>query len=140
VRDVAHPDSAAQKADVLAVLDGMAEGADAALDAGWRARSLEVLNKADLLGGPEAVAARAEGGLAVSALTGEGLEALRAALDERLSAGMVVEAFSLPAEDGARLAWLYRHGEVLDRAEQAGRIHLTVRLSPADRARFGQLA
>jgi GTP-binding protein HflX len=140
VRDVAHPDSAAQKADVLAVLDGMAEGTDAALDADWRTRCIEVLNKADLLGGPEAVAARAEGGLAVSALTGEGLDALRAALDARLAAGMVVAEVALAPADGARLAWLYRHGEVLERAETDGLIRLTVRLSPADRARFGQLA
>ena len=49
VRDAAHPDTAAQRADVIAVLDGMV--ADGTLDAGWPARTIEVLNKADLLGG-----------------------------------------------------------------------------------------
>ncbi len=140
VRDVAHPDSAAQKADVQAVLDGMAEGAEASLDPGWRARCIEVLNKADLLGGPEAIAARFPGALAVSALTGEGLDALRAALDARLGANLVTESVELPASDGARIAWLYRHGEVIGREEAEGRLRLTVRLSPADRARFAQLA
>jgi len=140
VRDVAHPDSAAQRTDVHAVLDEMAEGEHAAMGEDWRARTIEVLNKADLLGGPEAVAARIEGGLAVSAITGEGLDALRAALDARLASGMVVAELSLPAADGARLAWLYRHGEVLHRVEEEGAVRLTVRLSPADRARFGQLA
>jgi GTP-binding protein HflX len=140
VRDVAHPDSAAQRADVHAVLDGMAEGPEATLDAGWRGRCIEVLNKADLLGGPEAIAARFPGALAVSALTGEGLDALRAALDARLGASLVTERVELPASDGARIAWLYRHGEVIAREEAEGRLRLTVRLSPADRARFAQLA
>lgn len=139
VRDVAHPDSTAQRNDVNAVLDEMTVGPDAPLDGGWRGRCIEVLNKADLLGGPEAIASRAVGGLAVSALTGEGLEALSAALDARLSENMVTERFELPSEDGSRLAWLYRHGEVLERQEAEGSIHLTVRISPANRARYGLL-
>ncbi|MCX8135134.1 MAG: GTPase HflX [Roseococcus sp.] len=139
VRDVAHPDSAAQRADVHAVLDGMAEGPEGSLDAGWRARCIEVLNKADLIGGPEAIVARFPGALAVSALTGEGLDALRAALDARLGAHLVTECIDVPASDGARIAWLYRHGEVVGREEAEGRLRLTVRLSPADRARFAQL-
>ncbi|WP_424812122.1 GTPase HflX [Roseococcus sp. YIM B11640] len=140
VRDVAHPDSIAQRNDVSGVLDEMAEGPDAPLDAGWRARTIEVLNKADLLGGVEAIAARAEGGLAVSALEGEGLDELRAVLDQRLSASMTTERFDIEPTDGARLAWLYRHGEVLEREDEEGVIHVTVRLSPADRARYDQLA
>ncbi|MBX9749113.1 MAG: GTPase HflX [Roseococcus sp.] len=140
VRDVAHPDSTAQRNDVNAVLDEMTEGADAALDGGWRGRCIEVLNKADLLGGPEAIASRAAGGLAVSALTGEGLDVLRATLDSRLSETMVTERFEVPSEDGSRLAWLYRHGEVLDRQETEDSIQLTVRISPANRARYGLLS
>ena len=38
VRDVAHPDSAAQRADVVRVLDGMVK--DGVLDADWPARTL----------------------------------------------------------------------------------------------------
>ena len=53
VRDAAHPDSAAQRGDVLAVLDGMVR--DGVLDAGWPARTIEVMNKADLIGGIDAV-------------------------------------------------------------------------------------
>nr|WP_282571845.1 GTPase HflX [Roseomonas acroporae] len=158
VRDVAHPDTAAQRADVLGVLDDMAEGPDAALDAGWRSRVIEVLNKADLLGGtdhvpggqapvgaqagaPGSVAPGQDGqAVAVSALTGEGLEALRAVLDERLAAGMETVELALPAADGAGLAWLYRHGEVLSREDGEHDIQLRVRLSPADRARFEQRA
>src|SRR6202041_891675 len=56
VRDAAHPDTAAQRADVIGVLAGMVE--EGTLDADWPARTIEVLNKADLLGGVAQVSAR----------------------------------------------------------------------------------
>ncbi|MDT7953001.1 MAG: GTPase HflX [Acetobacteraceae bacterium] len=133
VRDVAHPDSAAQRSDVVAVLDGMVR--DGALDEGWPSRTIEVLNKADLLGGAPAVQAR-EGAVAVSAITGDGLDHLRDAIDARISAGMQLLDYHLQASDGAGLAWLYEHGEVLSRADGEDGVHVHVRLLPADRARF----
>jgi GTP-binding protein HflX len=100
---------------------------------------MEVLNKADLLGGVSAAAGGDPGAVAVSALTGEGLPDLRAAIDARLSAGLELVDYAIPPSDGARLAWLYRHGEVVNREERdGGDIAVTVRLSPADRARFEQ--
>ena len=133
VRDAAHPDQTAQRADVVAVLDGMV--ADGALEESWPTRTLEVLNKADLLGGVAHVPVRA-GMVAASAITGEGLAALREAIDERIAAGMEVADYTIPPSDGARLAWLYQHGEVIDRDDGEVAIHVTVRLLPADRARF----
>ena len=133
IRDVAHPDSAAQRADVVAVLEGMEK--DGTLDADWRSRTLEVLNKADLLGGVAHVPPRGEA-VPVSAVTGEGLPALLAAVDARIASGMEQLDYSLAPEDGARLAWLYQHGEVLSRNDAEDAIHLRVRLLPADRARF----
>ncbi len=139
VRDVAHPDTAAQRGDVLRVLAEMAAGTGAALDEGWEGRLVEVLNKADLLGGTGQVPGAGSGdAIAVSALTGEGLDDLRAAMDARLSAGLDTVDYHLPAADGARLAWLYRHGEVLTRDQVEDEVRVTVRLSPADRARFEQ--
>lgn len=145
VRDIAHPDSAAQRADVLEVLTEMAAGDNPSIDAAWPERVVEVLNKEDLLGGdPEAVEtarrAATHGAIAVSALTGEGLDDLRTTLDAKLSAGMVTLETALPPADGARIAWLYEHGEVLDRRDAEDAIRLTVRLSPANRARFEQLS
>ena len=133
VRDASHADSAAQRADVIAVLDGMAK--DHALDADWRERSIEVLNKADLIGGVEAVEAR-DGCIAVSAITGEALPALLEAIDVRIAAGMQLLQYDIPAGEGARLSWLYDHGEVIGREDGDEQVHVTVRLSPADRARF----
>jgi GTP-binding protein HflX len=137
VRDAAHPDTAAQRADVLGVLAGMAEGPQAALDADWPSRVVEVLNKADLMGGVGAVP-HPDGAIAVSALTGDGLDTLRAALDRRLAAGMETAEYRLAPSDGAGIAWLYEHGEVIGRDDAEEAIRLTVRLSPAARARFEQ--
>jgi GTPase len=133
VQDVSQPDAAAQRADVLAVLDGMVR--DGMLDAGWPTRTIDVLNKADRLGGAGAVEAR-RGGVVVSALTGEGLDTLRDAVDARLSEGMQTVGYDLPIADGAELAWLYQHGEVISRQGRDDAIHVTVRLLPLDRARF----
>ena len=133
VRDAAHPDSAAQRADVLGVLDGMEK--DGSIDAAWPSRVIEVLNKADLLGGASQVQAR-DGAIPISAITGDGLPVLLEAVDERMAAGMEQADYDILPADGARLAWLYEHGEVLQRDDREEAIHLTVRLLPADRARF----
>ncbi len=133
VRDIAHPDTTSQRIDVVQVLDGMVR--DGTLDPAWPGRTIEVLNKADLMGGPDMVAAR-ENCVAVSAITGDGLAVLCAAIDARISAGMEVAEYVLPQSDGARLAWLYQHGEVLHRADAEDGLHLRVRMLPANRARF----
>ncbi len=133
VRDVAHPDSAAQRADVIGVLEGMEK--DGTIDERWRERTIEVLNKADLLGGVANVPPRGEA-VPISAVTGEGIPALLGAIDHRIAAGMEQLEYAIPPEDGARLAWLYQHGEVLQRDDADDAIHLRVRLLPADRARF----
>ncbi len=133
VRDAAHPDSTAQRGDVVAVLDGMVK--DGTLDGDWRRRAIEVLNKADLLGGVAGIEARS-GAVPVSAITGEGLETLKNAIDTRIAAGLDIAEYDLAPADGARIAWLYQHGEVLHRTDGEDTIHLTVRLRSADRARF----
>ena len=120
---------------MVAVLEGMAK--DGTLDPHWPDRTIEVLNKADLLGGIAAVPARA-GSIPVSAVTGEGLGALLATIDARIAAAMEVADYAIPPADGARLAWLYQHGEVVGRQDDDTAIHVTVRLLPADRARFEQ--
>ncbi len=137
VRDAAHPDSAAQRADVMKVLDDMV--ADGALDDAWPSRTIEVLNKADLLGGVEGVSAR-PGAVAVSAITGDGLSALVRAIDARIAEGMETATYDIPPEDGASLAWLYQHGEVVTRSDADTAVRVTVRLLPADRARFERRA
>ena len=133
VRDAAHPETIAQRGDVIKVLDDMV--ADGTLDPSWPDRTIEVLNKADLLGGVAGIPLR-DGAVAVSAITGEGLEALKAAIDTRIALGMEVADYDIPPQDGARMAWLYQHGEVVQRHDDDAAVHMKVRLLPADRARF----
>ena len=133
VRDTAHPETTAQRGDVIKVLDDMV--ADGTLDPSWPDRTIEVLNKADLLGGVAEVPVR-EGAVAVSAMTGEGLEALKASIDLRIAQGMELADYAIPPQDGARMAWLYQHGEVVERHDDDAAVHMKVRLLPADRARF----
>jgi GTP-binding protein HflX len=136
VRDVAHPESAAQRADVHQVLGELA--LSASLDDG---RVIEALNKIDLLA-PDAresvlnQAARDPNVVALSALDGQGIDRLLALFDARLTAAREVIELTLPHSDGAGLAWLYRHGEILSRRDEEAGIHLRVGLDPADRARF----
>ena len=133
VRDIAHPDSAAQRADVLNVLDGMVR--DGMLDAQWPERTIEVLNKADLMGGVEAVPKR-ENAVAISAITGDGIPDLFETLDQYLTQAMLDIRVQLSLQDGSALAWLYQHGEVVERLDHVNGMDVFVRLFPMDRERF----
>jgi GTPase len=143
VRDMAHEDSSAQSYDVAIVLG---ELGIAAADH----RLIEVWNKIDLLDAPARAqlfntAERQNGQgrpLAVSALSGEGIEHLVAAIEARLAERRQTLELSLDPADGAGLSWLYRHAEVLSRDMTGdGRLAVTVR-ADADkaarvRAKFG---
>lgn len=131
VRDAAHEDSAAQKADVLEVLD--------TLGAGDRPM-LEVLNKIDLLeAGPrKGLLSRnsRDEEIAVSALTGEGVPALLAAFEAAVTRDNITLTLKLDAADGGALAFAYRHAQVLERRDRAGKISLSLRIHPDDLGRF----
>jgi GTP-binding protein HflX len=134
VRDAAHEESAAQKQDVLAILAELGVPEDRPI--------LEILNKTDLLSpGPRAglEAQNGRGGVyAVSALTGHGIPALLAGFEAAVTRGNIAVSLKLDAEDGEALAFAYRHAQVVERRERAGKIRLTLRIAPQDRARFEQ--
>lgn len=137
VRDVAHPDTVAQATDVELVLKdlGLAEVVDRGL--------VEALNKIDLLDETARTevlnqAKRRPLTLPVSAISGEGVEALLACLDQCLSAGRETLTVRVSLADGATLAWLYRHGEVAERRDDDSHAYLSVRLDPVDAQRFQQ--
>jgi GTP-binding protein HflX len=138
VRDMAHGESPAQRQDVLEVLKSLE--LEHLADEG---RLLEFWNKLDLTSPDDrrqlrTAAAREPNAFCGSAHTGEGLDELRLALERRLSAAMCVVELELDSADGKRLAWLYRHGTVLDRQDAAGRTHVRVALAPVEHARLGQ--
>jgi GTPase len=141
VRDIASPDSAAQAKDVEAVLEQIPT------PEGKTRRILEVWNKIDLLEPEtrEAVVGQAERlaregqAVAVSAWTGEGIEALRETI-----AGLIDDDpethLTVEPHRGDLLAWLYANGRVTGReTDDEGRIHLTVRLHPAALGRLERL-
>lgn len=132
VRDIAHPDSEAQKREVESVLSEL--GLE-------RARPLEVWNKLDLLDSEARTlvrnrATRNEDTVAVSALTGEGCDDLLRALDRRLAECRHVVDIEVSLADGAALAWLYRHGEILERHDEGLLARVVVALDAEDEAQF----
>ncbi len=135
VRDVAHPDSDAQREDVLGVLS------DLGVSTEHQHRALEVLNKIDLLE-PDArqhldnVVARDPNQIAVSAVTGENLDGLRKAIEERLGSTREVIDVDVPLADGATIAWIYEKGVVQERLDEEDVAHIKVGLSPADAGRL----
>ncbi len=132
VRDASHPDTEAQRQDVHAVLASMG------LETESDPRIVEVLNKSDLID-PVARDEMLRGpypGLAMSALTGEGVDRLLATIRERLDRSRTTISVAMPPTAGEAMAWLYRNGDVLERQDEDDRISLTARLSFPDRARF----
>ena len=135
VRDASHAESAAQKADVLKVLHELG------IEAGTDRPLVEILNKIDLLApdvrkGLVTANARPDGPIAVSAVTGEGLEALLARFEENLTGANIQYRLTLEHADGENLAWVYRHAQVLRRADKANGVELTIAIDPQDVGRF----
>ena len=61
---------------------------------------------------------------------------LKDTIDARIAAGMQLVEYDIPSADGARLSWLYDHGEVIGREDRDEIVRVSVRLLAADRARF----
>ncbi len=133
VRDVSHEEAEAQSHDVENVLRELGiEPNDK--------RLVEIWNKIDRLtperrGELANIAERQAGArkpVLVSALTGEGLERLRAAIEAGVGAGRIVHDLLLDPSDGAGVSWLHRHTEVLAKVmDEDGKLKLTVRAEPA---------
>ncbi|HEV2549299.1 MAG TPA: GTPase HflX [Stellaceae bacterium] len=135
VRDVHHPDSEAQRNDVHAVLSDL--GLGEAVENGL----IEALNKIDLLDAERRVvlmnqAQRNRDAVPLSAVTGEGCDTLVDLLDRRLDGDRALIHLDVSVSDGASLAWLYRHGDVVSRRDDEREAHVAVRLSAADLRRF----
>jgi GTP-binding protein HflX len=127
VRDIAHPESEEQASDVMAVLKDLGVSKTA------RDEIIEVWNKIDLLDDDHRAALTADAMDAarvvpVSAVTGEGVDKLLIRIEAALAEHNPVFRIELAPEDGAQLAWIYGHGEVLDRQDgEDGRTTLTAR-------------
>ena len=138
VRDIASEETTAEAEDVRAVLDRLG------IDIEER-NLIEVWNKADLLEPEirEELAGDARRhhpqAVLVSAASGAGLDDLLAAI-ARLVDDAPPVSVHLSAAEGAAVAWLYRHGRVMDRIDDdEGGSRLAVRLSAQALGQFEQL-
>jgi len=134
VRDISHADTEAQSEDVQAILSELdiADHAD---------RVIEVWNKLDRLDSDARAglaadqAMRPPAPIAVSALTGEGIDRLMLAIEDKLAEGRALIDLTLDSADGQGLHWLYEHAEVMSRNDDESAIHLTVRVAADQVAR-----
>ena len=150
VRDIANPDTAAQRTQVLEIL-GELGVIDAEEGGTPQIPIVEVWNKWDLLLSDQIEELTAESNrrhddriVPLSALTGESSDHLLEALSAMLTSGAKVHSFTIPSSDGQRLAWLHSHGEVLgdeDAGEGEGgpMRRLTVRLELREMGRYSAL-
>jgi GTPase len=136
VRDIAHPESAEQSADVAEILT--------AIGLPRTTPQIEVWNKLDLVTG----AARAslgsqqgsrEGVHAVSALTGEGVDGLLGAIEAAVAQERSSARLHLTFAEGRRRAWLHGEDVVETEHEDETGWTLSVRWTPAQQSRFAAL-
>ncbi|MTI10059.1 GTPase HflX [Rhodospirillaceae bacterium RKSG073] len=124
VRDIACSDSEEQLRDVETVL--------ASLNMGQSVPVVEAWNKLDLVEGEERKALlektlRDENLIAISALNGEGCNALLSRLDDLLTRHNTELELEIEPWDGKQLSWLYEHADVLQRTDtDEGKIILRV--------------
>jgi GTP-binding protein HflX len=135
VRDIAHEDAEAQERDVDTVLRQLG------IDPNGGQGILEVWNKIDRFDAEERenlrnIAARRPPErpcFLVSAETGEGVDALLAAIENRLAATRMTLDLSIDASDGAGISWLHRNAEVHNKELREGRFDMTVRVDETKR-------
>jgi GTP-binding protein HflX len=138
VRDISHTDTEAQRNDVLTVLSSLGIS-----DSRLSEAVLEVHNKIDLMEHPPEAPTTPKGKdirtVPVSALTGEGTEALLQLLDSYLSNRLFRHAeVVLPLNDSRAVAWLHQHGTVLEKQmdEESETFRLQVQMTPTNLGRF----
>ncbi|WP_332768132.1 GTPase HflX [Phenylobacterium sp.] len=139
VRDIASAESAAQAQDVRTVLERLGVKVE-------DRNILEVWNKADLVDAElrDELAGDARRqkppAVLVSAVTGEGCEALLATIAALVDDAEPVEVSTAAGEGGAAIAWLYRNGRVMGRHDDdKGGVQLSVKLTPQALGQFEQL-
>ncbi|WP_112663389.1 GTPase HflX [Microvirga flavescens] len=139
VRDVSHGETEAQAGDVATVLRELG------IDPEDTRRVVEVWNKADLLSEDErqrlaVTSERTEAArrpILISALTGEGIPELLAAISIHLAAERMRYEVDVAPEDGQGFAWLHENTEIVSRkVTEEGHSILQVRVTSGKEPRF----
>ncbi len=131
IRDISHPETGEQAADVADILGSLGVGAAVPL--------FEVWNKLDLVGpsAREALGVQVQnraGVFALSALTGEGLDALLAAISTEFEEERLDEVVIVPFSQGRARAMLFDAGVVQSEAMGDDGFALRVRWSARQKA------
>jgi len=135
VRDISQENTEAEKEDVLNILNDLGIGSEN------DDRIIEVLNKIDCLPEKERseviTRSKRQGkAVAISALTGEGIDRLLEAIDARLGQKQQIVYVDIPLTDGKALSWLYSRCHVVNRTDDEDFAHVKVGLEPEDMERF----
>ncbi|MBY0352172.1 GTPase HflX [Tabrizicola sp.] len=136
VRDISHPESAEQAQDVAAIL--------ASLGVKPSVPQIEVWNKLDLVDASAraALAVNAEGRAQVfpiSALTGEGLDSLLAAIGTAFDEEKSERTVNLAFAEGRKRAWLHQESVVQGEHQTETGYSLRVRWTARQEKRFREL-
>ncbi len=146
VRDIAHPASDAQRADVISILQDL--GIGIATGNGEESREipvLEIWNKIDLLDAEtladiEMKCNRRDDVVMISAITGEGIENLKLKLSQQIAAQNQVREINLENRNsGAALAWLHNKGDVRKLSETQENMIIAVSLNAQNWGQFSKL-
>ncbi len=136
VRDISHDETDEQARDVETILSDLGVNEDTP--------RLEVWNKLDLLDEGDHDARVTEAGrtddiIAISALTGEGLDDLFDAVEQKLGQPRTTEVLHLGFADGRQRAWLFQEGIVDDEAQGEEGWDLTVTWTARQAAEYAAL-
>lgn len=136
VRDISHPETEEQAQDVRDIM--------ASLGVEDSRPSFEVWNKLDLMpqDAADAMRARAERDdsvFAISALTGEGIDTLLAAITTQLQGAKRETELHLSFAEGKRRAWLFDHELVETERQTDEGFDLTVRWTAQQESQFARL-
>ncbi len=136
VRDITHPDTHAQKADVLEVMQTIFAGEEDLMPP-----IIEVWNKSDMADAMllENLHIYRRNPVAISAVTGYGVADLQQTIESHLVEALYQNVnYVLPNESGAELAWLYSHGMVEHLEQDDAVVRVRAKLSAANINRFAK--
>ncbi|MEP3297268.1 MAG: GTPase HflX [Pseudoruegeria sp.] len=136
VRDISHEETEEQARDVQVIMADLGVNKDIP--------QLEVWNKIDKLtpdahAGFTAQAERREDVFAVSAITGEGLDALLDTVSTTLTDPRTERVLTIPYSDGRKRAWLFEQGIITDEDQTENGFEVTVYWTARQEKNFRQM-
>lgn len=140
IRDIANPDTALQKKDVLDVLESLG-----LKDIDTQNNYIEVLNKTDLLNEEDKnillqkLANRTQNIISLSALTGQGCNNLLNLIDEKLSQDYKTYNIKVNPADGKLQSWLYKNSEVISKNIEDEKLIFNIKINEANAQRLKKL-